>query len=87
MKIEKTIVTDDGKRFSVGDEIAFRRYNCTTCYIDRYIGEITKIRDRSMELKDVEVNRSRVTRNNETFEILYDSILTNSYNYVYSEES
>lgn len=87
MKIEKTIITDDEKRFSVGDEIAFRRYNCTTCYIDRYIGEITKIRDHSMELKDVEVNRSRVTYNNETFEVLYDSILPNSYNYVYSGES
>ena len=87
MKIEKTIVTDDGKRFSVGDEIAFRRYNCTTYYIDRYIGEITKIRDHSMELKEVEVNRSRVTCNNVTFEVLYDSILPNSYNYVYSEES
>ena len=44
-------------------------------------------RDRSMELKNVEVNRSRVTRNNETFEILYGSIFPNSYNYVYSEES
>lgn len=87
MKIEKTIVTDDGKRFSVGDEIAFRRYNCTTYYIDRYIGEITKIRDHSIELKEVEVNRSRLTRNNETLEVLYDSILPNSYNYVYSEES
>lgn len=87
MKIEKTIVTDDGKRFSVGDEIAFRRYNCATCYIDRYIGEITKIRDHSMELKEVEVNRSRVTCNNETLEVLYDLILPNSYNYVYSEES
>ena len=40
-----------------------------------------------MELKEVEVNRSRLTRNNETFEVLYDSILPNSYNYVYSEES
>ena len=87
MKIEKTIVTDDGKRFSVGDEIAFRRYNYITCYIDRYIGEITKIRDHSIELKEVEINRSRVTCNNETLEVLYDSILPNSYNYVYSEES
>lgn len=40
-----------------------------------------------MELKEVEINRSRVTCNNETLEVLYDSILPNSYNYVYSEES
>lgn len=52
MKFGKTIVT-----FSVGDDIAFKVFNTTTCYMDYYIGRIIKITDNSLVLQEAEVNR------------------------------
>lgn len=82
MKIEKTIVTDDGKRFSVGDEIAFKVFNTSTCYMDRYIGRITNITDDNLALQDAEVNRTDICTE---IEVPFKAIIPNSYNYVYSE--
>ena len=52
MKFGKTIAT-----FSVGDDIAFKVFNTTTCYMDYYIGRIIKITDNSLVLQEAEVNR------------------------------
>lgn len=82
MKIEHTIVTDDGKRFSVGDEIAFKIFNTTSCYMDRYIGKITSITDEYICIKDTEINRTRIDQD---LSIPFRMIIPNSFNYVYEE--
>lgn len=64
MNFSKTIVT-----FSVGDDIGFKVFNTTTCYMDYYIGRIIKITDNNLVLQEVEVP--------------FDVIIPNSYNYVH----
>lgn len=75
MKFGKTIVT-----FSVGDDIAFKVFNTTTCYMDYYIGRIIKITDNSLVLQEAEVNRESVSIE---IEVPFDTIIPNSYNYVH----
>ena len=80
MDFGKTIVTNNGKKFSVGDDIAFKVFNTTTCYIDYYIGRIIKITDDNLTLKDVEINRESISIE---IEVPFNVIIPNSYNYVY----
>ena len=82
MNFGKAIVTDDGKKFSVGDDIAFKVFNTTTCYMDYYIGRIIKITDDNLALQKVEVNRESIGTE---IEVPFNAIIPNSYNYVYKE--
>lgn len=75
MKFGKTIAT-----FSVGDDIAFKVFNTTTCYMDYYIGRIIKITDNSLVLQEAEVNRESISIE---IEVPFDTIIPNSYNYVH----
>ncbi len=75
MKFGKTIVT-----FSVGDDIGFKVFNTTTCYMDYYIGRIIKITDNSLVLQEAEVNRESISIE---IEVPFDAIIPNSYNYVH----
>lgn len=75
MNFSKTIAT-----FSVGDDIAFKVFNTTTCYMDYYIGRIIKITDDNLALKDVEVNRESISTE---IEVPFNVIIPNSYNYVH----
>lgn len=77
MKFGKTIVT-----FSVGDDIGFKVFNTTTCYMDYYIGRIIKITDNSLVLQEAEVNRESISIE---IEVPFDAIIPNSYNYVHKE--
>lgn len=80
MDFGKTIVTNNGKKFSVGDYIAFKVFNTTICYMDYYIGRIIKITDDNLVLKDVEINRESISIE---IEVPFNVIIPNSYNYVY----
>ena len=82
MNFCKTIVTEDGKKFSVDDDIAFKVFNTTTCYMDYYIGRIIIITDDSLVLQDVEINRESISTE---FEVPFNVIIPNSYNYVHKE--
>ena len=70
------------KKFSVGDDIAFKVFNTTTCYMDYYIGRIIKITDDNLALKDVEINRESISTE---IEVPFNVIIPNSYNYVHKE--
>lgn len=79
--VEKTLLTENGKKFSIGDEIAFRKINKVTNHIDRYIGIIIDFKDDCMHLEEVEVNRVRIG----TVCIKYSDIIPDTFNYVYNE--
>lgn len=75
MNFSKTIAT-----FSVGDDIGFKVFNTTTCYMDYYIGRIIKITDNNLVLQEVEINRESISIK---IEVPFDTIILNSYNYVH----
>lgn len=80
-RIEKTLLTENGKKFSVGDKIAFRKINKVTNHIDRYIGIIIDFKDDCMHLEYVELNRNQIG----VVRIKYSDIIPNTFNYVQNE--
>lgn len=76
--IEKTLLTENGKKFSVGDKIAFRIVNKITGYIDRYIGVINTLKDDCMYLDEVKINRIRKIG---TICVEYSDIIPDSFIY------
>ena len=79
--IEKTLLTENGKKFSVGDKIAFRKINKVTNHIERYIGIIIDFKDDCMHLEDVELNRNQIG----AVHIKYSDIIPDTFNYVQNE--
>lgn len=79
--IEKTLLTENGKKFSVGDKIAFRKINKVTNHIDRYIGIIIDFKDDCMHLEDVELNRNQIG----AVRIKYSDIISDTFDYVQNE--
>lgn len=78
----KTLITDNGKSFRVGDDIAFTLYNTTSRYNDHYIGEIVDITDTSIKIKNIEIDRDHIDGE---MVIKLNGIRPNSCNYVYSD--
>lgn len=56
----KKLITDDGKIFRIGSEIAFILLNKEINNFDKYIGEITEITDTTITLNNIEVNRENI---------------------------
>lgn len=56
----KKLITDDGKIFRIGSEMAFVLFNKETNHYDKYIGEITEITDMTIIIKNIEVNRENI---------------------------
>lgn len=81
IKTMKTLVTDNGKEFGVGQDIAFSIFNTETNYHDKIIGEIKKIKNDSIIIKHIEINRNRVKGKKI---ILLCDIEKGSCNYVFS---
>lgn len=79
--VEKTLLTENGKKFSVGDEIAFRKINKITDHIDRYTGIIVDLRDDYMYLDKIKVEQIGAG----ALCIKYSDIIPDSFNYAYNE--
>ena len=62
MKIETTLVSDNNKRFAVGDDISFVMVN-NTGHHDKYIGRIEQIGDGFIVIDKIEINRERISGN------------------------
>ena len=56
IKTTKTLTTDNGLKFSVGQDIAFMLYDEKSNYHDHYIGEITEITENNITIKNIEVD-------------------------------
>ena len=60
IKTTKTLTTDNGLKFSVGQDIAFMLYDEKSNYHDHYIGEITEITEDAIIIKNIEINKEYV---------------------------
>lgn len=60
IKTTKTLTTDNGLKFSVGQDIAFILYDEKSNYHDHYIGEITEITEDAIIIKNIEINKEYV---------------------------
>lgn len=73
VKMIKELVTKDGKRFHVGDDIAFRRWNSAIAYRDMVICRIVEIHHSCIIADKVEINRCNQTgRSIFTFKTMQD---------------
>lgn len=79
IEIKKTLISDNGKRFRVGSDIAFTLFNQGTKAHDKYIGEIRSISSNGIVITNIEVNRKHVDGYQA---ILFSNIEPNSCNYV-----
>lgn len=80
IEVIKNLITDNGKKFSKGYDIFFRKKNENSDHINRYIGCIKKINDDSILIDNIEINRCKV---NGEILIKLDEIISNSCDYVY----
>ena len=80
IKVTKTLVADNNRKFSVGEDIFFKLYNKEHDRYDNYIGEITKIEKKSIELTRLEINKNREKG---SIVVRLEDIEPNSCNYVY----
>ena len=80
VKTVKTLIADNGKEFGVGMDIGFTIYNKVTNYHDRFIGQITEIRDEVIIIDNVELNKGNIDGK---MVIALDNIEKNSCNYIY----
>lgn len=76
----KKLITDDGKIFRIGSEMAFILFNKEANHHDKYIGEITEISDTTITIKNIEVNRENIKG---VKIIKLDDIEPKSCNYIY----
>ena len=76
--IKKQLVTDNGKRFGINDDIFFTVLNSTTNCYDRYVGTIKEITGHKLILTNVEINRGY----DGNIVVDLDDITDNSCNYV-----
>lgn len=80
IKTIKTLISDNGKRFHIGDCITFSIYNTIMKKEDKYISNIIDINNDSIIIDNIEINKQKF--NGKAFIKLSD-ILTNSCDYVY----
>lgn len=78
VKIVKSLITDNYKNFTIGEDIAFDLNNKGN--IEHYIGEIKDISNKSLYLKNVERNKESIP--DEIIVNLRD-IVENSCSYVF----
>ena len=57
IKTTKTLTTDNGLKFSVGQDIAFMIYNEKSNCHNHYIGEIT---ENAIIIKNIEINKEYI---------------------------
>lgn len=60
IKTTKTLTTDNGLKFSVGQDIAFMIYNEKSNCHNHYIGEITEITEDAIIIKNIEINKEYI---------------------------
>lgn len=63
MLTERMIKFSNGMRFRIGDDISFEDYNYDTNHLDRMIGRIDFIDDKSIVLSKVEINHCKIETN------------------------
>ena len=73
MRIEKTLVTQSGKKFNLFDDIAFTVLNKETNHLDRVIGRIVGINDCGLAVDNVEIDRL-VCNPTTTYEFYYEDM-------------
>lgn len=78
-KVKNILISDNGKEFKVGDDIAFTVLNKDTNHHDRYIGRIEHILCDRFVLNKCEVNRSSTIN---LIEVAFKDIEKNSCNHV-----
>lgn len=76
----KTLITDNNKKFTVGNDIAFTIFNKETNYHDHYIGEIREILTSTIIIKHIQINKNCIEGE---LSIQLEDIEKNSCNYVY----
>ena len=60
IETKRTLITDNGNRFTEGSEIAFTYKNSG----DKYIAEIVQIKKKSFIIRDIEINKHRIRISN-----------------------
>lgn len=79
IETRKTLITDNNRKFVIGEDIAFKVYNVRTGRCDEYIGVISKIGKRSIVISHMEINNIRVDGYRK---IYLKNIMKDSCNYV-----
>lgn len=77
IETKRTLTTDNGNRFTEGSEIAFTCKNSG----DAYIAEIVRIKKKSFIIRDIEINKHQLPRQ-QVMKIPYKDIEPGSCSYV-----
>lgn len=79
VETKKILISDNGKRFNEGQDIAFSILNKETNIHEKYIGNIYRIYDDCIIIDNIEVNRGYIDG---SMAIGFKEIEPNSCNYV-----
>lgn len=80
IKIKKTLITDNGKRFDIGDYIAFTLFNQNTKTREEYVGKIIDILNDRIIIPIITENKQFISGHYK--EILLSDIEPDSCSYV-----
>lgn len=83
IETKTTLISDNNKRFYIGNDIAFTIFNKKTKHYDKYIGEIRSISNDKIIINKIEINREYIGGYKE---IKLNDIESNSCDYVSAYE-